>query len=216
MAHYRYDGLGFAWDRDAEILRLCHGKKVLHIGAADSPRTLDKLSQGLLLHERLGRVASDLVGVEIDEDAVRLLADRGFTNIRICDLNQLATLDYKPDVIVLGETIEHLMNVETCLTGLKRVMTKDTRLIISTPNCYHLYFVSMVARDYEVIHDDHKIGFTYGLLHQLLAANGLKIDEFYFTFLPRPRYQWWRRTWRGAAYLRKGFSETLLAVCRLA
>ena len=51
-------------------------------------------------------------------------------------MNKFEELDYVPDVIIFGEVIEHLMNLETALTNLKKVMSKDTLLIISTPNCF--------------------------------------------------------------------------------
>src|SRR5690606_34514915 len=106
-------------------------------------------------------------------------------------------------------------NIGLCLDTLKSCMSPATRLVISTPNCYHLWFISMVFRNYETMHEDHKIAFSYGLLRQTLKAGGLRLEGFYFTFLPRARYPWWRRAWYFASKYRHGFAETLLAICVL-
>jgi 2-polyprenyl-3-methyl-5-hydroxy-6-metoxy-1,4-benzoquinol methylase len=55
------------------------------------------------------------------------------------DMNNLENLDYAPDVIVFGETIEHVFNIKIALDNLKKVMGKETLLIISTPNAYSLF-----------------------------------------------------------------------------
>lgn len=213
--YFSYKNLKLSNNRDDVILAICKGRRVLHIGAADSPYTRDKYASGLLLHKRLSNVAFELVGIDLDKDAVDWMNSQGLPETRVVDMNDVCDLGFSPEVIIFGETIEHVVNVGASLNTLKSCMTQDTRLVISTPNCYHLWFASMVLRDHELIHDDHKVGFTYGLLWQALKSQGLKIDDFYFTFLPRERYAWWMRAWRIASKFRHGLSETLLAVCTL-
>jgi len=212
---FSYKQLRLAPYRDAEIVRLCRGKRVLHIGATDSPFTLQKLQEGTLLHKKLMEVSDEVTGIDLDQTAVSLLARHGIDNILHLDMDRLHELNATPDVIVLGETIEHLQNVSTCLTSLKQVMAPHTLLVISTPNCYAVLWTVMVLLNFESIHDDHKLAFSYGLLHQMLRANGLEIVDFCFTYLERARLAWWRRVWRLCGRLRKGFAETLLVVCRL-
>lgn len=212
---YSYKGLKLARDRDDVILEHCRNKRVLHVGAADSPYTQHKYASGTLLHKRLSTVASELLGIDIDEEASNWLNDRGLPRIVAADITDAANMRFAPDVIVFGETIEHVANIGTCLENLKRCMTPSTKLLISTPNCYHLWFTSMVLRNHEVIHDDHKVGFSYGLLRQLLESQGLTVCDFYFTFLPREHYSWWRRLWYRLSVIRCGFAETMLAVCKL-
>jgi len=213
---FSYRSLRLAPSRDAEILRLCRGKRVLHIGATDSPFTLQKLNEETLLHKKLMDVSDNVVGVDLDREAIDLLAQHGIDNILHGDMNELQELGMQPDVIVFGETIEHLQNVATCLTNLKKVMAPHTLLVISTPNCYAVLWTVMVLLNFESIHDDHKLGFSYGLLRQMLAANGLEIVEFCFTYLDRYKLAWWQRAWRICGRLRRGFAETLLVTCRLA
>jgi hypothetical protein len=187
----------------------------LHIGAADSPHTRKKLAAGLLLHERLSTVATGLLGIDLDADAATWLNEQGLPEIRVVDMNNAPDLGFDPEVIVFGETIEHVVNVGACLDTLKACMKPNTSLVISTPNCFHLWFMSMVVRNHESIHDDHKVGFTYGLLVQLLESQGLAVSDFYFTFLPRRKLPVWRLAWCLASRLRPGLAETLLAICHL-
>ena len=72
----------------------------------------------------------------------------------------------------------------------------------------------MVIRNYEEIHDDHKVGFTYALLSQLLESQKLTIEDFYFTFLPRNRLRLAHHLWRSISKLRHGLAETLLFICK--
>jgi SAM-dependent methyltransferase len=213
---FSYKPLRVAPSRDAEILRLCRGKRVLHIGATDSPFTVQKLEDGTLLHTKLTGVAAELLGIDIDQSAIDLLAQRGVHNIVNLDMNEVHEIRLAPEVILLGETIEHLENIGTCLANLRRIMGPDTLLVISIPNCYAILWTAMVLLDFESIHDDHKVGFSYGLLRQLLTANGFEIVDFCFTYLDRARLAWWQQAWRLAGRLRRGFAETLLFVCRVA
>jgi hypothetical protein len=213
--YYSYKNMKVSRNRDDEILEICRGKRVLHIGAADSPYTCAKFDSNLLLHKRLSTVTTELLGIDLDADAADWLNHQGLPEIRVMDMNDIASLEFRPQVIVFGETIEHVVNIGTCLATLKSCMNAETLLLISTPNCFHLRFASMVLRNYEDVHDDHKVGFSYGLLHQLLRSQKLKIVDFYFTFLPRSEYPWWRRGWYRVSTFRHGFAETLLAVCRL-
>lgn len=212
---FSYSDLKLAPNRDNVILDTCRNKRVLHIGAADSPYTKDAYATGLLLHKRLSEVASELIGIDLDAAAADWLNQKGLPKVYVTDLNEAATLNFAPDVIVFGETIEHVPDPGHCLDVLKSCMGAKTKLIITTPNCFDLRFFSMVLHNHERIHDDHKVGFTYGLLAQLLSSKQLKIDDFYFTFLPRKHYPIWMRLRHLIAKFRHGFGETLLATCSL-
>ena len=211
---YRYKNYPLRPDRDRLISQLCEGKAVLHIGACDSPYTEEKLRKGLLLHSQLESVTSELLGVDIDSAAIEFLKLRGITNIVHCDFQELSRLSFKPEVIVFGETIEHLTNPGNYLSALKEVMAADCSLIISTPNCYSLIHQFMVLTNREMIHPDHHLGFSPGLLIQLMTKTGLSVEDLYFTFLPRKPFKLSRKIWRLAARLRKGWSETLVVVAK--
>ncbi len=167
------------------------------------------------MQARIGEVAKRLVGIDCDRQAVGLLQAAGVQSLVVGDLDSLSTLPFSPDVIVFGETIEHLSNVGSALENLKRLMSPDTRLLISTPNLVSLYYLYQVFRKRETHHNGHRVGFTYGLLVQLLNSYDLEVEDFYFTFLNRPTDDFKKVIWKSISRYFKGFSETLLAVCKL-
>lgn len=207
---YPYSRYSYADDRDKLIEALCEGKRVLHIGACDSPYTEIKLQQDLLLHRALDGVASELRGVDIDEQSIEYLRARGIDNIECVDIAEYDSSGFDIESIVFGETIEHLENPGEFLRHLKKHMSDRTELIISTPNCYSLFFQSMVLRGQENIHPDHVIGFSAALLSQLLESIGFQIRSLHFTFLPRDRENLKKKIWKVLAKMRNGWAETLV------
>lgn len=171
--------------RDTYILSLCKGKKVLHIGASDWPYTKEKYDRGLLLYKRIGEVSSEQLGLDLDQEASDFLNNEQIPNSKIVvmDMNKIQDLDFEPEVIVFGETLEHLMNLGTALENIKSVMTEGTKLIISVPNTYHfLNFVyAFFRREHQ--HPDHSVAFTYKTLSQLLEKADFTIEDFSFTRL---------------------------------
>lgn len=214
---YNYKNLPLKRNRDEVIALLCKDKKVLHIGATDAPYTEEKFENGLLLHQKLIKCGKSVKGIDIDQEAIDFLEAHGIDDIDLFDMNKLGQFPIRPEVVVFGEIIEHLQNFQSALLTLKSVMTPETELIISTPNrFYALSFIMAVLQQKESIHTDHKVVFSYGSLSQLLAENGLKIDRFYFTFLPRTKESLFKKTIRLVCKARPCAAETLLAVVKKA
>lgn len=213
---FEYSHDTFAVDRDDIIAKISQDKRVLHVGAADSPYTREKLINGLLLHERLAAVANVLTGIDVDPAGIELIESAGLPIVELIDLNEApATLGSDFDVVVFGETIEHLTNLGNALETLKGCMNPETRLVISTPNLFSLSCFRMAFTGREHVHDDHKVGFSHGLLVQLLESAGFEVERTYFTFLPRKEQGRRKQAWLKLTRLRPGFAETLLSVCRL-
>lgn len=211
---YSHRDLKFAPERDRLILDLCRDRRVLHIGAADSPFTEEKLRAGLLLHARLREVSRELCGVDLDRQAVEWLRDRGFDDLVYADVTRMDEMPLAAEVIVFGETLEHLGDPAGALRSLRELMTDETRLVISTPNLPSLYFFAQLLQHRETHHPDHVVGFSYGLLVQLAASCGLEVTDLWFTFLDRERIGFKDKLWRTLSRRWKGLAETLLAICR--
>lgn len=207
---YLYSEYGFEQDRDELMVKLCAGKHVLHIGACDSPYTIEKYNSGLLLHQKLAQTARKLQGVDIDGDAIEVMNSLGFGDIELMDISEYSVGSEYPEVIVLGETIEHLENPGLFLLGLRDKMNDDSELLVSTPNVYSLGFQLMVLRGRESIHPDHLLGYSPGLLMQTMRRFGFETVDCSMTFLPRSEEGWKKRIWRCLAQFRHGWSETIL------
>lgn len=114
-------------DRDAFLLAMAQGKRVLHVGATDAPLTEDRLQTGELLHLKLRRVASALTGVDIDEPSVqRLRETTGVDDVLLADMTDLPEalnprLCEPFDLIYCCDVIEHVSNPGQLLAGLRRL-----------------------------------------------------------------------------------------------
>ena len=213
---YSYKKLKSHQNRDELIIQKCTNKEVLHLGATDAPYTKEKLKKNLLLHTYIEKVSSNVIGLDIDKPSIDFLSEQGITNIRYFDMNNLAKLDFKVDVIIFGEIIEHLENLKIALENMKTVMHTDTELIITTPNLFYLHnTLQIFLKNHELVHHDHKVGFTYGIINQLLNANGLEISDFYFTFLPRLKEKLDKKIIRLFCKYRPAYSENLCVIAKL-
>ena len=167
-------------DRQAELLRRCAGKRVLHLGCADHPFT-DQLD-GRLLHVRLARAASDLWGVDHSAEGIAALRARGFSNLVVADVEQLPAghLPGRFDVIVAGELIEHLANPGVFLHALKPLMGQGTELLLTTPNASAVKVFFRALWGGEKVHPEHHYYFSYFTIKQLLERTGFEAQEIYY------------------------------------
>src|SRR5690606_34159519 len=146
------------------------------IGAADSPYTREKFSNGLLLHKRLQEVTDQLVGIDLDGSAAEWMNSQGLPPTLVMNMDQASLLEFTPEVIVFGETIEHLLNIGLSPETLESCMSPSAQLISSTRGCYHPWFMAVVFRNYDALHEDHKVGVSYGRLRQTLKTSGIKLE----------------------------------------
>jgi hypothetical protein len=171
----------YVQNREQFILDKCKGKKVLHLGCCDSPATEFKFNKGVALFQRIEKVCKAQEGLDIDQKSMDYLHDMGYKNVSFFDLNKPGKVDFKPDVIVFADTLEHLMNLETVLTSLKGLMNEKVELIITVPNATMFERVIGNFRGYIHEHDDHKVSFTYTALKQLLLFNQLDVSDIFLS-----------------------------------
>ena len=167
--------------RVSEILRICAGKKVLHLGCADMPYVLRGKD---LLHNHLAEVTDKdmLWGLDISEEGVRKLRDQGFENIILGDVEKMGSefREMNFDVVVVGEILEHIANAGLFLHSLGSIMTENTELIVTTPNAnsFKGFVHSMLRR--EKVNPDHNYYFSFRTIKQLLEKFDLRCDEVYY------------------------------------
>lgn len=168
-------------NREQFIINLCKNKKVLHIGACDTPYTKNRFKNNNLLFQQIEKVTNMQLGIDISIEDVEFLNKKGLKNIKYFDMNKLDKLDFSPQIIVFGDTLEHLMNLEVALLNLKKIMNKNTILIISVPNAtMFLKFVNCFLGKITE-HEDHVVSFNYFTLRNLLKNNNFKIESIFFS-----------------------------------
>lgn len=164
-------GLPFAHDlppgppheREGFILDLCAEKRVIHLGFVDEHQLEAKRERGRWLHERLGEVASHLIGIDLDAMVVERARELGY-EAYVADaqdeaqLQQLALLP--AEVVVAGEVIEHLESPRRFLAALRQLVEPGGLLVVTTPNASALTNALAPLLGLELVHPDHMAAFS--------------------------------------------------------
>jgi len=115
-------------------------KKVVSIVAATAgARLLDiGCGRGTLLAALRATSSASLsrtfVGVDISEVAVRAVRAAGFEADVASLASGLPFPDESFDIVIFGEVIEHLYDPDAALLEISRILKRDGRLILTTPN----------------------------------------------------------------------------------
>jgi 2-polyprenyl-3-methyl-5-hydroxy-6-metoxy-1,4-benzoquinol methylase len=174
--------LGLIEGRMQFVINQCRGQRVLHIGCVDTGVLRERFERGELLHQKLNAVARDLWGSDINEDGLRFLKDRGYTQLALADASfigenpDLQTQIF--DIIVATELMEHLSNPGMFLDSLKQLMEPDqTHLIVSVPNAFRLRSLVYLLRRIEYVHPDHNYWYSSYTIMNLLKKHGYQVIE---------------------------------------
>ena len=119
-------------------------------------------------------------GIENDKKAASLASK--FGKIYELNLNKKINLNEKFDLVVCYHTIEHIKKPELLIRELKKILNKNGRLIIGTPD-----FDSAMARHfknkYRMLHDKTHISlFSLDSMSRFLRDNKLTILEIDFPY----------------------------------
>lgn len=168
-------------DRDAFIRERCSGKRTFHIGCANWPFTEALLDARKLLHVDLEPICSRLAGVDIEEEAIELMQRRGVDNVFAADSSTfdriVEQLGWTPEIVLVGEVLEHVEAPGMLLKDCARCMTAETALLITVPNALSLKGVLHVMLGHEKVHHDHVAYYSYANLCQLASRCNLWISE---------------------------------------
>jgi hypothetical protein len=167
-------------DRIRFIRTSCRGKKVLDLGAMDETAFQSKRGSGCWLHEEIAAVASQVVGI----DSSPLVPDGGLSTApnAVIFKGSISNLgewfegnDFRPEIVVAGELIEHLENPLAFLREIKSIdALQEKTMILTTPNATaaHNCLISLLNR--ESTHHDHLAIFSFKTLSTLCARAGFQ------------------------------------------
>lgn len=123
-------------------------------------------------------------GMDIDSEALKL-AKKNCEKVFQADLNTVKAFPFKKssfDAILLMDVIEHLINPNQLLSGIKQYLKPSGKLILSTPN---IAFISMrfalLRGKFEytkmgIMDETHVKFYTKKTLLELLSKNGWKLQ----------------------------------------
>ncbi len=211
-------------ERDSEIIELCRGKSVLHLGCVgftDCPVSEKIKMAKESLHAAITEVAEKCVGVDLDGGTVRQLTDHEvFDNLVEGDVEKLQALDLSPqkfDLVVAGDIIEHLSNPGLMLDGIRERLLPEGELLVTTPNSFGIASWIRVLTGRFTEGAQHVLCFNPITLSQLLERHGLEVTSASTCYQSRAEQNYGKLFKILRAILRKfpKLGGTLLYVCRI-
>jgi len=209
------------------ILEACRGRQVLHLGCANAPYTEEEIARDNLLFTHVDKVAATQYGIDLSPDGIAILRARGFGNLAVADIEALpepppfADIDF--DIVLAGDTIEHLTNPGAFLLGVRRYLQRPaSRLLLTTVNAYCAYrFFYSLLTGREGVHPGHTCYFSAKTLTALLARCGYGIEDFSYYPAGREnakdmkRGRWWLFWWvdRLAFHFHPMLGDGLIVTC---
>lgn len=131
-----------------------------------------------------------VIGIENNSEEV-MLAKKRLTKVINLDIESedaimkihKATNNKKFDLIYATSLIEHLKNPDQFLLSMRKIMKKNGKIIISTPNISHWKIVVDLLRGefkyskYGILDKTHLVFFTIKSFVRLLKDNGYKVQS---------------------------------------
>lgn len=163
-------------DRCRYIAQQASGKKVLDVGVVEHFAEASRRDEWL--HEHVRRAAGSCLGVDILEDGVRNLRERGY-NVVCADIAR-APLNDIFDLIVMGDVIEHVGNPGALMGNAALMLAEGGRLLLTTPNPWYLNPVLKNALEGPPFTDsaDHVTWLDPSTFAELGQRAGLILDSY--------------------------------------
>jgi len=169
-------------DRVSYIVKKCAGKRVLHVGCADFSSTggwESAVQGGAWLHRLIEEAAAEAVGIDNAADAVETLRSRyGITTVYVGDAQHLEVLGMGTfDLVVAGETLEHLPCPGAFLRSAHAVLQDEGHLLVTTTNAYCARRFVRIPFGKESVHPDHCAYYSHRTLRRLAEICGYRVVE---------------------------------------
>ena len=166
------------------ILDQCSNKRVLHIGFTDYPYTEQKIKIGALLHIQLQKTTANLMGLDVDENAIRqyisITKDENVFKGDITVAYPGEVKAFQPELIIISEVLEHLKDPYKAMDVLYQSFPAGTQVLITVPNYTALDTVSASLNQTESIHPHHHWYFSPFTVRQLLDDKRFELNQLHF------------------------------------
>lgn len=168
-------------ERIAHVASRCRGLRVLDLGAFDETVVgTPQHSSWKWLHAEIAGTAREVLGVDAgDEVRARGVIETPFgTRIvhgRVEDLDDIVR-EFRPEIVVAGELIEHTPDTAGWLTRLGR-LCPGVPVLLTTPNATSILNILLAFASRENQHEDHLHTYSYKTLATLAWRVGLEDAE---------------------------------------
>lgn len=163
-------------NRIAYICQLAKGKHVLDIGVVEHFRASSAVDTWL--HKHVSEAAASCLGMDILEDEVKSLNERGY-KVVAHDITS-APLNEQFDLVVVGDVIEHLNNPSSLFKHAAQMLRPGGRLVVSTPNPWYANAILKNLFEGKPFTDsaDHVAWFDAGTLCELANRFDLALSKY--------------------------------------
>lgn len=157
------------------VLSHCYQKDVLDLGCVQ--HNPENYKSRFWLHKAIKTVAKSLDGLDLYEAGVVYLRNLGY-KVHLGDAQNF-DLRRNYDVIVAGDIIEHLENLDGFLKSCLRHLRADGKLLVSTPNPWYWRYIAKAILWARVPNNpEHTLWMCPVTLAQLANRHGMEILEY--------------------------------------
>jgi len=148
----------------------------------------DRLSDDDLLHSRLGTVANELWGLDLDREGLERLKAYGYENLCYGSAEEPPATVPRAyfDTVIAGEVIEHIRNVGRFLDSAAELLAPGGSLVITTPNALRFYNAIPALIRRELIHPDHVAWYSPQTLRRAVELSPFSVESIMvYDLVPR-------------------------------
>lgn len=173
------------WSRVPFILDRSKGKRVIHFGCTDHIDVIhEKIKNNTWLHGLLSSTCSDLAGIDINAEAIKVVKECGYDQVFLVDIEKEevpeAIRAKEWDLMVMGEIVEHVPNPVEFLSHIRSKFKGVVKeLMITVPNALSYMNFHHSLRDVEVINSDHVYWFTPYTITKVVDLAGYKVRSIH-------------------------------------
>lgn len=187
-------------------------KSVLDLGCVAHDLKLIDYQGKRWIHQIIKDNSKEVLGLDYEKDLVEKFNKKGYNMIygNAEDFN----LNKKFDVVFAGELIEHLTNLRGFFESIKKSMHKDSKLILTTPNCTRINaFLRILFKGKSIESSYHTLTFSAFLLKNILDFNGFIDIKVYYSnadYIANKNY-----FYRLLSIIRKEYMSNLIVECKI-
>jgi 2-polyprenyl-3-methyl-5-hydroxy-6-metoxy-1,4-benzoquinol methylase len=162
-------------EKNLIIPGLCKGLSVLDVGCVGQDYDYDN---PLWLHNLIKSSSASLDGVDIQEEGIRLLREKGYSVFSAEDLS-ISVRSY--DIIVMSDVIEHVNDPVGFLKFYAGFLVPGGKILITTPNAHGIRnFTSILIRNSYSVNPEHTLWLCPKTMLEIASRAGLEFVDFFW------------------------------------
>lgn len=162
-------------EKDRFLLDTCSGKSILDVGIVGQDRNFDSPAW---LHNKIRSVAASLHGVDILEEPILQLKQKGYS---VYTVEELKGKSNRYDIVLMSDVIEHVNDPVEFLKFYSNFLKPDGKMLVSTPNSNRANnFIHILFNNNYSVNPEHTFWFCPRTMAEVVSRTSLQISEFYW------------------------------------